>query len=38
VELSLGRVAGYAFLVELDALRGRDLLEDGIPVHSVLHF
>ena len=38
VALSQGLVVGYAFLVELDDLRGRDLLEAGIPVHSLMHF
>ena len=31
-------VAGFAFLVELDALEGRLLLEEGVPVHSLVHF
>ena len=38
VDLRQGRIAGYAFLIELDSLEGRKLLANGIPVHSVLHF
>jgi len=38
IELSQGAVVGYAFLVELVELRGRDLLENGVPVHSILQF
>lgn len=31
-------VAGFSFLVELAFLSGRDLLEDGVPIHSLLQF
>ena len=30
-------VVGYAFLVELTALQGRAVLDDGLYVHAVLH-
>lgn len=33
-----GSVAGYSFLVELLDLHGRDLLENAIPVHSLLRY
>lgn len=33
-----GSVVGYSFLVELKALNGRDVLENGIPVHSLLAY
>jgi adenine phosphoribosyltransferase len=37
VEHAGARVAGYAFLIELGFLNGREKLEPGVPVHSVLH-
>jgi len=37
VEKLGGQVAGFAFLVELDFLRGRDKLT-GYPVRSILHY
>ena len=30
-------VAGYAFLIELDFLNGRQALPDSVDVHTVLH-
>ncbi len=33
-----GSVAGYSFLVELLDLNGRDLLDNSLPVHSLLRF
>ena len=32
------QVSGYAFLIELDFLDGRDQLESEIAIHSLLHF
>ncbi len=33
-----GLVVGYSFLVELNALGGRDLLENSIPIHALLQY
>ncbi|MEW5850803.1 MAG: adenine phosphoribosyltransferase [Myxococcota bacterium] len=33
-----GKVAAYAFLIELDTLRGRDRLLRGVPVEALLHY
>jgi len=33
-----GIVVGYSFLVELNELRGRELLENSIPIHALLQY
>ena len=37
VEKLGGKVAGFAFVIELDFLSGRDML-NGYPIHSLVHY
>jgi adenine phosphoribosyltransferase len=37
VEKLGGKVAGFAFVIELDFLSGRDKL-NGYPIHSLVHY
>jgi adenine phosphoribosyltransferase len=38
VTLAGGRLAGFAFVVELEALQGRKRLPDGVPVEALIRY